>query len=139
MAGLTGATGRRVSWPVLGGHPLSVPGCVGMVFQGPSLIGSLTAVENVGFALLLAGTDPAEAEQRSLAALARFGIEKLADRLPQQLSGGQAQRVAVARALAARPAADPRRRTDRAAGPADCGQVVRPATPGRGREAAPAW
>jgi ABC-type lipoprotein export system ATPase subunit len=74
---------------------------VGIVFQGPSLLDSLTVVENVEFPLLLAGEEATRV--RALATLERLGLRELADKLPEEISGGQAQRVAVARALARRP------------------------------------
>lgn len=76
---------------------------IGLVFQGPSLLPTLDVAENVALPLLLAGHRPADADDRARHALARLGIADLAGALPDELSGGQAQRVAVARALAARP------------------------------------
>jgi ABC-type lipoprotein export system ATPase subunit len=104
MAGLETPTAGTVSWPGLGGHPLAVPGRIGVVFQGPSLLPALDVVENVALPLLLADTAEDEATTRAVAALDLLAIGDLARKLPEQLSGGQAQRVAVARALAARPA-----------------------------------
>ena len=104
MAGLETPTAGTVSWPGLGGHPLAVPGRIGVVFQGPSLLPALDVVENVALPLLLADTAEGEATARAVAALDLLAIGDLARKLPEQLSGGQAQRVAVARALAARPA-----------------------------------
>lgn len=104
MAGLEMPTAGTVSWPGLGGHPLAVPGRIGVVFQGPSLLPALDVVENVALPLLLADTAEDEATARAVAALDLLAIGDLARKLPDQLSGGQAQRVAVARALAARPA-----------------------------------
>jgi ABC-type lipoprotein export system ATPase subunit len=74
---------------------------VGIVFQGPSLLDPLTVLENVELPLLLAG-EPDSAE-RALDALERLGLRELADKLPEEISGGQSQRVAVARALARDP------------------------------------
>jgi ABC-type lipoprotein export system ATPase subunit len=74
---------------------------VGIVFQGPSLLDPLTVVENVALPLLLA--DEPDSTPRALAALERLGLLDLADRLPEEISGGQSQRVAVARALAREP------------------------------------
>ena len=104
MAGLETATAGDLSWPGLGGHPLHHPGRVGIVFQGPSLLPALNALENVAFPLQLAGVADNQALESAHAALHRLSITYLAGKLPQELSGGQAQRVAVARVLAADPA-----------------------------------
>lgn len=104
LAGLEPPTAGQLSWPGLGGHPLDRPGRVGMIFQGPSLLPALTVLENVTLPLLLADTDAALASAAAMDALDRVGIADLHAGLPEQLSGGQAQRVAVARALASVPA-----------------------------------
>jgi putative ABC transport system ATP-binding protein/lipoprotein-releasing system ATP-binding protein len=77
------------------------PGRIGVVFQSANLIPALTAVENVALPILLGNCTKAEA--RALAALATFGVDGLAAKLPEQLSGGQAERVAVARAVVTSP------------------------------------
>ncbi len=104
MAGLETATAGTLSWPGLGGHPLARPGRVGVVFQGPSLLPALDVLENVSFPLLLAGHSDQDATRAARESLHRLDVADLADALPQELSGGQAQRVAIARVLAARPA-----------------------------------
>ncbi|MQA97692.1 MAG: ATP-binding cassette domain-containing protein [Streptosporangiales bacterium] len=76
---------------------------VGFVFQTFGLIPVLTAAENVGMALRLTGTPPAEREERVRLLLALVDLEAQARQRPQELSGGQQQRVAIARALANRP------------------------------------
>jgi ABC-type lipoprotein export system ATPase subunit len=103
LAGLEKPTSGTIAWPGLDGSPAGRPGLVGMVFQGPSLLPPLDVTENVAFPLLLGGCADSQARQRAAAALRDVGLDELADRLPEELSGGQAQRVAVARALAVRP------------------------------------
>lgn len=76
-------------------------GTIGFVFQAFQLLPSLTALENVELPLLLAGTKGSEA--RALEILRWVGLEEKARALPFQLSGGQMQRVAVARALVHQP------------------------------------
>ena len=75
---------------------------VGFVFQHYNLVPTLTVEENVRFLLDLDGVP--EARPRALALLAEVGLEDRAGAFPDRLSGGEQQRVAVARALAHRPA-----------------------------------
>jgi putative ABC transport system ATP-binding protein len=103
LAGLEPATTGSVTWPALDQAPTLNPGIIGVVFQGPSLIPALDVTENVALPLILAGTDDATATTRAGAALRSLAIEDLGCKLPEELSGGQAQRVAIARVLAARP------------------------------------
>ncbi|HSV65045.1 MAG TPA: ATP-binding cassette domain-containing protein [Mycobacteriales bacterium] len=103
LAGLQPATGGAVRWPTLGSPAGWAPGTVMVSFQAPSLVASLDAAENVALPLVLAGVPDREARQRALAELAGLDLAGLAAQLPEELSGGQAQRVSLARALAARP------------------------------------
>jgi putative ABC transport system ATP-binding protein len=75
---------------------------VGFVFQFFNLIPSLTAVENVEFALALSNQKADHASQ-ALEFLEMVGLQERANHFPSQLSGGEQQRVAVARALANNP------------------------------------
>ena len=103
LAGLDDPTVGSVSWPALGERETLRPGRVGVIFQGPSLLPPLTVEENVALPLILDGDDDASARVSARAALATLDLGELADKLPEEISGGQAQRVAVARALAGRP------------------------------------
>ncbi len=76
---------------------------LGFVFQKANLIPFLTALENVQIALEVNDTAPREARQRAQELLDYLGVGARADNLPDALSGGEQQRVAVARALANRP------------------------------------
>lgn len=76
----------------------------GFVFQFGQLLPELSAADNVSLPLLLAGTKRSEALRRSTDLLDRLGLDGMGRKLPGELSGGQAQRVAVARALVTSPA-----------------------------------
>lgn len=77
---------------------------VGWVFQTSGLILMLTAAENVQLALRLTGVEGAEMERRTADALERVGLSGRHHHTAAELSGGEQQRVAVARAVAKRPA-----------------------------------
>lgn len=72
---------------------------VGYVFQQFNLLPSLTAAENVSLPLELDGMRPAEARRFAEISLAELGLADMEDRYPDQLSGGEQQRVAIARGL----------------------------------------
>ncbi|MBX7210500.1 MAG: ABC transporter ATP-binding protein [Verrucomicrobiaceae bacterium] len=76
---------------------------LGFVFQDFNLIPVLTAMENVEYPLRLNAVPPSEARLRALAMLDAVGLAGEAGQRPSELSGGQCQRVAVARALVTQP------------------------------------
>jgi lipoprotein-releasing system ATP-binding protein len=77
---------------------------IGFVFQFHHLLPEFSAEENVMMPLLIAGADAARARARAREALAAVGLTERWEHRPAELSGGEAQRVAVARALAPEPA-----------------------------------
>ncbi|MGH3305297.1 MAG: ABC transporter ATP-binding protein, partial [Streptosporangiaceae bacterium] len=76
---------------------------VSFIFQSFGLIPTLTAAENVGIPLRIAGTPRAAREERVGLLLSVVGLDQHASQRPGELSGGQQQRVAIARALAVQP------------------------------------
>lgn len=75
----------------------------GLVLQFGQLVPELTAAQNVALPLLLDGADTKPAHEVAVSWLERLGVAELAAALPGELSGGELQRVAVARALVTRP------------------------------------
>jgi putative ABC transport system ATP-binding protein len=101
----------------------------GVLFQFGQLVAELTAAENVALPLLLAGTGRRAARTAALTWLERLGVDELADQRPGEMSGGQQQRCAVARALVTEPqvlfADEPTGALDALAGEQVLGQLVR--------------
>jgi ABC-type lipoprotein export system ATPase subunit len=122
MAGLDDPTVGVVSWPAIGTRDELRPGRVAVIFQGPSLLPPLTVLENTALPLVIGGMTDKQAREVAHAALRTLDLDELADKLPEEISGGQAQRVAVARALAGEPslilADEPTGQLDRANGAA---------------------
>ncbi|QBC31831.1 ABC transporter ATP-binding protein [Pandoraea sp. XY-2] len=102
MAGLDVPTSGELTWPALGAAETLLPEKIALVFQAPSLLEPLTVSENVALPLLMAIATP-DIDNAVANALAIFGLESLARKLPEELSGGQMQRVAMARAIAGNP------------------------------------
>jgi len=76
---------------------------IGFVFQAPYLIPFLNVTDNVALLPMLAGVSNGEARKRALALFKALDIEPRAKAMPSQLSGGEQQRVAIARGLVNRP------------------------------------
>jgi ABC-type lipoprotein export system ATPase subunit len=125
MAGLVQPSAGEIRWPMLRASEALRPGKVAVVFQSPSLMPALSVVENVELPLILGGA-PGNTHQVAMDALAQVGLAELAEKLPEELSGGQGQRTAMARAMAVRPqlflADEPTGQLDQATGKAliDC-------------------
>src|SRR5206468_3972183 len=88
LARLLSPSDGPVAWPGLSSDPVDRRGQIGMVFQAPSLMPELTALQNVTLPLRLRGADRQHAGQSALRALATVAAADLAEALPAQLSGG---------------------------------------------------
>jgi ABC-type lipoprotein export system ATPase subunit len=102
LAGLVPAAGE-LTWPGLPADPGARRAAIGMIFQAPSLIAELTALENVTLPLRLRGEGRSAAYSAAEEALTDVGLADALGGLPTELSGGQQQRVAVARVLVGKP------------------------------------
>jgi putative ABC transport system ATP-binding protein/lipoprotein-releasing system ATP-binding protein len=103
LAGLDEPTSGSVRWPALGERDTLRPGKVSFVFQTESLLAPLTVLENIEVPQLLVGSNPVEARNDAALILRALDLAELADKLPEEISGGQAQRAAVARSLITQP------------------------------------
>ncbi|HEY8297411.1 MAG TPA: ABC transporter ATP-binding protein [Candidatus Baltobacteraceae bacterium] len=102
LGGIDAPTGGAVRWPAFGTIDRLRPHNVAFVFQNMSLLAPLTVLENVELPLLLEGESQSRARAGALQMLESIELAGLAEKLPEELSGGQAQRVAFARALVAK-------------------------------------
>ena len=104
LAALDEPTSGTVRWPALGERDTLRPAKISFVFQTESLLAPLTVLENIEVPRLLAGSTADEARNDASEILDALDLGALADKLPEEISGGQAQRAAVARSLITRPA-----------------------------------
>jgi len=104
LGALDEPTSGKVRWPALGERGTLRPAKIGFVFQTESLLAPLTVLENIEVPRLLAGSTAVEARNDASEILEALDLGALADKLPEEISGGQAQRAAVARSLITRPA-----------------------------------
>jgi ABC-type lipoprotein export system ATPase subunit len=104
LAALDEPTSGTITWPALGERATLRPAKIAFVFQSESLLAPLTVLENIEVPRLLAGSKADEARNDATEILGALDLVALADKLPEEISGGQAQRAAVARSLITRPA-----------------------------------
>ena len=103
LAALDEPTSGKISWPALGARDTLRPSKISFVFQSESLLAPLTVLENIEVPRLLAGSNADETRNDASAILNALDLGALADKLPEEISGGQAQRAAVARSLITKP------------------------------------
>jgi ABC-type lipoprotein export system ATPase subunit len=104
LAALDRPTRGTVTWPALAERSgPDEPCAIGVAFQSPSLIPWLTVGQNVALPLLAGGTDEVDSRPAVAHILIAFNVDLLGERMPEEISGGEAQRVAMARALVCRP------------------------------------
>ena len=95
--------GSEVSWMSDGEASRVRLKHIGFIFQSFNLIPSLTVLENIELPMALLGVEKRARRRRAAELLERFGMERLANRFPAELSGGEQQRVAILRAIANNP------------------------------------
>jgi lipoprotein-releasing system ATP-binding protein len=104
LGALDQPTSGTVRWPSLGARDTLRPWKISFVFQAESLLAPLTVLENIEVPQLLGGSTADDARKDAYEILDALDLGDLADKLPEEISGGQAQRAAVARSLITRPA-----------------------------------
>jgi ABC-type lipoprotein export system ATPase subunit len=102
LGGLVSPTQGKIAWPALGNKTALRPRQITFVFQTPSLFPALTVLQNVTLPLILVGEDE-DADGKAMTMLSTFGLGNISGKLPEELSGGQSQRVSMARALITSP------------------------------------
>jgi len=103
MAGLDNPTKGIISWPALGNKEMLRPGNIGFLPQQNSLFPSLSVIENIELPLLFYGYTQENANRATLGILSHMELDIVANKIPSELSGGQSQKAAFARAIATKP------------------------------------
>ncbi len=103
IAGLARETSGAIAWPALGPRETLRPWQIGFIAQEQSLVTSLSVQENIELPMLFMGAKRKEAEALAQDILNRLNLAEIADKLPDELSGGQMKRAASARALVSKP------------------------------------
>ena len=103
IAGLADETSGTIEWPSLGQKDKLRPWKIGFIAQEQSLVTSLSVQENIELPMLFMGRERKEAEALARDILDRMDLSEIADKLPEELSGGQMKRAASARALVSKP------------------------------------
>src|SRR2546423_15644174 len=104
LAGLDEPSSGTVRWPALGDPETLRPAKLSFLLQPERLLAPLSVLENIEVPCLLLGADGDQAREEASRLLGDLDLGALAGKLPEEISGGQAQRAAVARALITRPA-----------------------------------
>ncbi len=99
IGGLIRPTEGEVTWLTESGRPADARSCCAWVLQTTNALGRRTALENVAMVAMAEGDGLGSGRERAAAALAAVGLGEVVDREARKLSGGELQRVAVARAL----------------------------------------
>jgi len=103
IAALDRPTSGSIEWPAFGPPEVLRPRPVAVAFQGSSLLPPLTVVENVELPVLLDDGSAADARSQAERLIGVFELGEVSAKLPEEISAGQAQRAAVARALTGSP------------------------------------
>ena len=103
IAGIDQPTDGIIEWPALGPADSLRPAQVAVAFQAPSLLPPLTVAENIALPVRLAGGGDKAAAAATGPLIERLGLSDVAAKLPEEISGGQAQRAGIARALVTAP------------------------------------
>ena len=76
---------------------------IGFIYQFHHLLSDFSAIDNIIIPMMISGQDKSYSEERAMMLLSKLGLDDRKDHLPSQLSGGEQQRVSIARAIANKP------------------------------------